>query len=182
MLRFTLDTTCVIHGAQKDQRYSPHINELAELARNGQMHLAITTAFAVDQETAPADKSQNNLEWLSQQPLIETISGPWMVGYSSIDGHEELATPEIAAVMKVIQEIVMPDRYAGKVSGGEKKRRRKLSDAQHLTAHFKAGYDAFVTDDPDMLAPKRREALRTRTGIVVVNPVEAIENARQQIR
>jgi hypothetical protein len=52
-------------------------------------------------------------------------------------------------------------------------------DVQHLVAHLIAGHDAFVTSDKkDML--KKRAELRTRTGIVVVNPAEAVQLAHAQ--
>jgi hypothetical protein len=38
MLQLTLDTSTVIHGAQA-QLYGPQIDELVELARNGQVSL-----------------------------------------------------------------------------------------------------------------------------------------------
>jgi hypothetical protein len=59
------------------------------------------------------------------------------------------------------------------------KQRRKASDVQHLAAHFIAGHDAFVTDDRDMLKDSRRKSLRERTGILVVDPVDAVRMARQ---
>jgi hypothetical protein len=38
MIRFTLDTTCVIHAAQ-GQRYGSQIDELVELARSNRLGL-----------------------------------------------------------------------------------------------------------------------------------------------
>jgi hypothetical protein len=59
--------------------------------------------------------------------------------------------------------------------------RRKVTDVQHLTAHLMAGHDAFVTSDHhDML--RHREAIRRRTGIVIVDPVEAVQLAHESDR
>jgi hypothetical protein len=55
---------------------------------------------------------------------------------------------------------------------------RPLPVAQQLVAHLLAGHDAFVTSDDDML--KKRAELRARTGITVINPVEAVQMARSQ--
>ena len=56
---------------------------------------------------------------------------------------------------------------------------RKVTDVQHLTAHLLAGHDAFVTSDHrDML--RHRQAIRSRTGIVVVDPAEAVQMAHGQ--
>ncbi len=52
MLRRTLDTSSVIHGAQA-QPYRPQLDELVDLARQGRDGLWITTACNVDQGRAP---------------------------------------------------------------------------------------------------------------------------------
>jgi hypothetical protein len=79
MLRLTLDTNCVIHAAQA-QPYCPQIDELAEHGRQGRVGLWITTAFTVDQERASDDRKQRNLAWLSKQPVIGRIPGPFRLG------------------------------------------------------------------------------------------------------
>jgi len=57
--------------------------------------------------------------------------------------------------------------------------RQKVTDVQHLTAHRMSGHDAFVTSDHhDIL--RHRQAIRRRTGIVVVDPLEAVQLARGQ--
>jgi hypothetical protein len=169
MLRLTLDTSAVIHAAQ-GQRYGPRIDELAELAGQGRVGISITEAFAVDQERAPADKHQRNLEWLSRQPLISRIPGPFRFDYSALDGPDGFPTDEHAAADAAIRQILL----RGKASTAS---RRKITDVQHLTAHLIAGHDAFVTsDDDDML--KRRAEIQARTGITVINPAEAIQLAR----
>jgi hypothetical protein len=170
MLRLTLDTSSVIHGAQ-GQLYGSQIDELVELARDGQVGLWITTAFAVDQERAPADKHQRNLAWLSDRPLIGTVPGPWRLDYSPLGGTEGLLSDGHAAADAALREIL-----PGRTSPAS---RRKITDVQHLTAHLNAGHDAFVTSDHDDML-RKRDALRARTGIVVVNSVEAVEMARQQ--
>jgi hypothetical protein len=45
MLRLTLDTSCVIHGAEA-QPHGAQIDELVELAGDGRVGLWITTALA----------------------------------------------------------------------------------------------------------------------------------------
>ncbi|MFL6223716.1 MAG: hypothetical protein ACJ75K_13065, partial [Actinomycetes bacterium] len=57
--------------------------------------------------------------------------------------------------------------------------RRKVTDVQHLTAHLIAGHDAFVTSDYDDML-RKRDAIRRRTGIVVVNPAVAVQMAHGQ--
>jgi hypothetical protein len=55
--------------------------------------------------------------------------------------------------------------------------RRKANGVQHLVAHLIAGHDAFVTSDEDDMLKKQKE-IRRRTGIVIVNPVEAVQLVR----
>jgi hypothetical protein len=170
VLRLTLDTSSVIHGAQA-QRYGPEIDELVDLARQGQVGLWITTAFAVDQEHAPADKRQRNLAWLSERPLIGSVPGPFRFDYSGLDGPDGFVGGQHADADAALRDILFPSGSAPRAS------RRKITDVQHLTAHLMAGHDAFVTSDQeDML--RRREVIRSRTGIVVVNPAEAVQKAR----
>lgn len=83
--------------------------------------------------------------------------------------------------MRTLDEILLPKGYqVGNLHADDQaamaKWRRKANDVQHLTTHLIASHDAFVTsDDDDML--KKRAGLRTRTGIVVVNPAEAVQLA-----
>jgi hypothetical protein len=171
MLRLTLDTSSVIHGAQV-QEYGAQIDELVDHAHAGRVGLWIATAFAVDQERAPADKHQRNLAWLSERPLIGSVPGPHRIGYSGLGGPDGWASDDAAAIDGVLKEILLPGK-AVTVS------RRRITDVQQLTAHFMAGHDAFVTSDQDDMLHKR-EAIRQRTGIVVVDPAEAVQMARAQ--
>jgi len=183
MLRFTLDTSGVIHAVQA-QRYGPQVDELVELGRQGRVGLWITTAFGNDQERAPADKHQRNLAWLSERPLIGTVPGGFRLNYSRLGIDTALLSEEQAATVRTIDEILLPTRYqVGNLRADDEismaKWRRKANDVQHLTAHLIAGHDAFVTsDDDDML--KKRAELQTRAGIVVVDPLEAVQMAHSQ--
>jgi hypothetical protein len=96
-----------------------------------------------------------------------------------------LLSEEQKATAMIIDEILLPEAYrVGNLRPDDEalmaKWRRKANDVQHLVAHLIAGRDAFVTsDDDDML--KKRTDLRARTGIVVVDPVDAVQMARQQL-
>ena len=173
----------VIHGAQA-QQYGPQVDELVDLARQGRVGLWITTGFGNDQERAPADKHQRNLAWLSEWPLIGTVPGALILDYSRLGIDSVLLSDEQAAIPKTIDEILLPKRYQdGNLRADDEafmaKWRRKKNDVQHLLAHLIAGHDAFVTsDDDDML--KKLADLRARTGIIVVNPAEAVQLADGQ--
>ena len=168
MLRLTLDTNCVIHAAQA-QAYAPQMAELRALDRDGRLRLWITEAFTVDQEHASADKHHLNVAWLSEQPVIERVPGPCRRGYSRRDGPDLRTDAAAAAADAALREILLP----GKATAAS---RRKITDVQHLTAHYMAGHDAFVSSDHDDML-RKREVIRGRTGIVIVDPVEAVRMA-----
>jgi hypothetical protein len=182
MLRFTLDTSSVIHAAQA-QRYGPQIDELVDLARDGQVGLWITEAFTVDQERAPADKHQRNLAWLSARPTIGRIPGPFRFGYSKWGGPDVFTDADNGTADTALRELLLPARLQpGRQDEHDPvlmaRNRRKITDVHHLTAHRMAGHDAFVTSDHDDML-RKREAIRRRTGIVVVDPAEAVQLARR---
>jgi hypothetical protein len=183
MLRLTLDTSSVIHGAQA-QQYGLQVDELVDLARQGWVGLWITTAYGVDQERAPDDKRHRNLAWLSRRPLIGTILGPWRIGYSPLSGPDGFIDDDHAAADLALREILLPkELQRGRLDEHDPvtlaRNRRKVTDVQHLTAHRMAGHDAFVTSDHDDLL-RKRDTIRRRTGIVILDPVEAGQLAHDQ--
>jgi hypothetical protein len=186
MLCITLcdDTSSVIHAAQA-QPHGPQVDELVELAHDGRVRLWITEAFEVDQERATADKQQRNLAWLSEQPAIGRVPGPFRLGYSKWDGPDFLVDDDnIAAVDALLCELLLSERFQAERLDEDDaalmaKWRKKVTDVQHLTGHLMAGHDAFVTSDHDDML-KKRAKLRTRTGIVVVDPLEAVQLAYSQ--
>jgi hypothetical protein len=78
--------------------------------------------------------------WLSEQPVIERVPGPCRRGYSRRDGPDLRTDAATAAADAALSEILLP----GKATLAS---RRKITDIQHLTAHYMAGHDAFVTSD-----------------------------------
>jgi hypothetical protein len=181
MLRLTLDTSSVIHAAQV-QQYGPQIDELVDLAHQGRVGLWITAAFTVDQETAPPDKAQLNLAWLSQQPVIGRIPGPWRLGYSGLEGPDGFADDDHAAADLALREIILTAQLQrGRLDENDPaqlaRNRDKVTDVQHLTAHLMAGHDAFVTSDHHDMT-RHQEAIRRRTGIVILDPAEAVQLVR----
>jgi hypothetical protein len=116
IMRFTLDTTCVIHAVQA-QQYGPQIDELVDLARSNRVGLWLTTAFTVDQETASPENYRRNLEWLSQRPVIGTVPGPFRLGYSRLNGTDQLISEEQQAVDETIKEIMLPQATRQRTCG-----------------------------------------------------------------
>ena len=121
-----------------------------------------------------------NLAWLSDRPLIGTVPGGLRLGYSQLGVDSVLLSPEQKVKVRVLDELLVPEEYRnGKFQADDPAVRARwgregADDVQHLVAHLIAGHDAFVTSDKkDML--KRREVIRERTGIVIVDPVEAVQ-------
>jgi hypothetical protein len=162
-MRLTIDTTCVIDAAQAQPR-GPQVVELVDLAHQGRVGPWITEAFTVDQQTAPLDKAQLNLAWLSQQPVIGRIPGPWRLGHSGVEGPDGFPDDDHAAADLALREIILTAQLQrGRLDENDPaqlaRNRDKVTGVQHLTAHRMAGHDAFVTsDDHDIL--RHQEAIR----------------------
>jgi hypothetical protein len=169
MRRFTLDTTCII-AAVKGESAEPaarDIEQLVEFARSGRIDIAITSGFEVDQRRASDERRRANLEWLSRAPIL-SIPGPFRLGMSFLDRSDVLVEDHIPAIDEAISKIVVG------VKPGDA-RSKRMQDVHHLTAHYMAERDAFVTsDDDDMIKKRKRERLRSEVGIVVLSPSEAV--------
>jgi hypothetical protein len=172
------------HRRRPSPAARPQVVELVNLAHQGRVGLWITEAFTVDQQTDPLDKAQLNLAWLSQQPVIGRIPGPWRLGYSGLEGPDGFTDPDHADADLALREIILPEELQrGRLDEHDPaqlaRNRRKVTDVQHLTAHLMAGHDAFVTDDHDDMLDNV-DAIRRRTGIVVIDPAEAVQLVQGQ--
>jgi hypothetical protein len=167
MLRFTLDTVCVIDAAQGGV-HQAEVDQLVNFAQNGSVGLWLTSAFAADQSRASDEHYRTNLQWLSERPLIRQAPGPFRLDLSALASPDELVSDEIAKADEKIKSILRPSYRA---EGGYPD--RKINDVHHLTAHLMAGHVAFITRDGDDMI-RRREALRRDVGIAVVTPEEAV--------
>jgi hypothetical protein len=177
-LRFTLDTSCVIH-AVANQRYASDVNELAERCRNGEAELWLTAAFHEDQATAGDGRRAANLRWIAGSPVITAISQPFRIENSPVDDRGSVLVDERTKdACGAIEAILLPGyRRQTLDSGNEeqmRKWRKRIIDVQHLASHFMSGHDVFVTsDDDDML--RKRDRLWRRTGIVIESPNQAVK-------
>ncbi|WP_405056825.1 hypothetical protein OG474_29295 [Kribbella sp. NBC_01505] len=167
MVRLTLDTSCVIAAAQDEHRRQC-IDRLLQLAQDGIVELWLTTAFSYDQTTAPAEARAANLAWLEDRPTIGEVPGPFRLNLSPLGGRDVLVVRAMGDIDEKIKRILL----AKGLATGHKDPGRRIHDVHHLSAHWMAGHDAFVTDDQCVL--KNREALRLQVGIQVVDPEEAV--------
>jgi hypothetical protein len=184
VLRFTLDTSCVIHAVSQ-QAYGPDVEKLAVLCGEGAGELWLTTAFDDDQESAGEVRLAANLRWIGERPVMGRIAQPMRLDYSPLDGPSILIDDRTADACRAIEEILLPpslrgaalDANDGQLMG---RWRRRIKDVQHLAAHFYYGHDVFVTSDHKDMIGKRDKLLR-RTGIVIENPTEAVQRARNAL-
>lgn len=186
MLRFTLDTSCVIH-AVAGQAYAAHVEELASLCRQGWAEIWLTTAFNEDQENAGDVRRAANSRWISQRPVMGQIPQPLGLDDSPLDDRSILIDERTVDARQAIEEILLPPGLrVGALDPGDSQLmarwRKRIRDVQHLASHFFHGHDVFVTSDNDDMI-NRRDELRRRTGIVIGTPAEAvlrIRNSRGQ--
>jgi hypothetical protein len=168
--RFTLDTSCIL-AAVGGEPASNQIEELVQLARSGKIGIVITSGFEVDQRRASDEKRHANLEWLARAPILQ-VPGPFRFDMSNTDGPDVAADEDIPAVDEAISKIVLPQGMKP-----ENAPTKRMQDVHHLTAHHMAKCDAFVTlDDDDMI--RKRAELKSKVGIVIVTPSEAVAMAR----
>ena len=185
VLRFTLDTSCVIHAVSKEA-YGPEVEELVRLCGQGAGELWLTTAFDEDQENAGEARRAANLRWINERPFKGRIGQPLRCDFSVLDGRSIVIDQRTSDAVEAIEEILLSaDFRRTSLSAGDsriaERWRRRIKDVQHLGAHFFYRHDVFVTTDKDDMI-KKRDKLRRQTGIVIENPSEAVLRARNALR
>ena len=165
MLKLTLDTSCIIHAAQKQEEESA-ILDLVDLSLAGVAGLWLSSAFDADQILASLERLRTNMAWLAERPVIRRVPGPFRLDYSRLDGGDVLASEDAARLDDLVQSILLPAEYrAGALQETDQvfmnRWTRKINDVQHLVAHAMASHGVFVTSDHDDIL-RRRKALRIR--------------------
>jgi hypothetical protein len=177
VLSLTLDTSCVIHGAQS-QSEADSVEVLVALARQGEVGLWLAEAFEADLERASDAHRRANLVWLQSRPVARNVPGPFRLDYSVLDGRDVLVDESTARVAQIVEEIVLPanlrvGRLDSADRGATARWRRRINDVQHLLAHHMSGHDAFVTTDHDDII-RNATLLHDRAGIRVLSPQQAV--------
>jgi len=175
---FTLDTYCIIAAVQQ-QEDAENVERLTNSAREGLVTLWLTAAFAADQTRASSEYVRANQAWLAKQPVLQVVPGPFRLDYSHLDGPDVVVSNEQAAVIDIIEDLVLPPEYRVRQMRADDEQfmakwSRKVNDVQHLAAHRMAGHDAFVTGDYNDIV-KKRDQLWERLRILVYTPAEAVE-------
>jgi hypothetical protein len=98
-----------------------------------------------------------------------------------VKGPDGFTNDDHAAADLALREILPEELQRGRLDENDPaalaRNRDKVTDVQHLTAHRMAGHDAFVTSDRRNML-RHQEAIRRRTGIVVLDPAEAVQLVR----
>ena len=151
MLQLTLDSSCVIHGAQ-NQSEADFVDRLVDLARDGVVGLWLAEAFEADLARASVEHHRVNLGWLQTRPVVRNLPGPFRLDYSLLDGRDVLGNESTMEVAEIVGDIVLPPTLrTGQLDASDERLtdrwRRRTNDVQHLLAHHMSGHDAFVTTD-----------------------------------
>jgi hypothetical protein len=173
MVTFTLDTNSVIAAAKNEKLDGPYVDRLVELARAGKIALTRTSGFEADQRTASPDQRRDNLDYLSQTPILK-VPGPLRFGpdYEFFNG-DVFTEDDTKHLDEQISQIVLGAKEPEEAG-------RRMIDVHHLTAHAMAGHDVFVTRDKHMINKRTKHRLRSEVGIVVKTPPEAVAIALGQ--
>jgi hypothetical protein len=179
VLRFTLDTTCVIAMAKTESGNPPTeveaIAQLIDMARDGRVQLQLTAAYDrdFDRYRAPEGRSRQ-MEWLSNVPIIEQrASGLFVIGVSVLDGPDVIASDEEAATYDRIRSILDPGFDADLASDDPPASlAKRTSDTDHLIAHWRSGATAFVTLDSATILVHERALQQCR--LTVCWPSQAV--------
>jgi hypothetical protein len=166
MLRITLDTNVLISGLdQSDSAKRDVFAKLRLLEKQGYIQLALTSRFDRDKE------DDQDIERVKRHYRVardfSNLGGPFRIGVSAIGGLDGLVggdEPDFQAVFGITDPTTANPHT--------------LSDVDHLFAHWRAGYDYFLTYDRPVL--KKAGKLR-ELGVTVISPDSFTHIASQTI-
>lgn len=163
MRRFTLDTNVLWDAVDpKRPRHETAVKLLRLRSHKCEMHVA--TRLDTDVPKNPMRDLVNSLPIVaSQTPL----GGPVRVGFTRVGSSDVIADEDTNLVACSLRQTLFPGE-----GSNERRERARLSDIDHLIAHFRCGNDYFVTSDDGILAKKHD--LAERFSIIVVRLDEAL--------
>lgn len=157
MITVTLDTNVL--AAHWDEEENSSVTEsLLNLARQGNIDLAITSRINADVTRSPWKDRINELQDLN----VRQISGPLRWDYSKWDEGDVFGSDDFAKVMTSLEE--------GLDREGRKKKRPDWRDWDHLHGHYLARRQFFLTWDEGIVYLSSK--LREKLDIVVMKPEE----------
>ena len=157
MLTVTLDTN-VIQEWWRDQTKASVVNGLLELARDGQLDLAITNRIGADIPDPPLSTRIGELPALD----VDEIGTVFRLGVSNLGGGDTLVDEEFRnRLVEILND------YQQSVNKAPDWR-----DQDHLYGHYKAGREVFLTWDRGIL--KIAGPLKDKLGLVAKTPEELL--------
>lgn len=166
--KLTLDTNCVVNLFDFNAETPTSVDALSEIVKYGlssRANVAITTRVEADLlGDRNAERKDQMLRTLALLPVVGTVTR-WDV--SKWDGHDVWADAGSSELASEVQRILFPG-----LTPNDRRYKNKQMDIDHLVGHVINRRDVFVTDDKGIL--KKKEALRTTPGIVVMTPAECV--------
>ena len=157
----TLDTN-VLEEYWREQNNAVVTESLLNLAKRGQIDLAITSRIHADIPDLPLANRINDLPELN----VQQIGSVFRLDCSTLDGGDLLGSDDfLNAIVSLEDEF---DRQ------GRRKKRPDWRDWDHLHGHYLSGREAFLTWDRPILniAPE----LQTRLRLDVIKPQDFLRS------
>ncbi len=161
-MRVTLDTNVVLSGL--DGKDGGVLATLRRLHESGTIHIAVSSRALQDKHSdSDKQRMQRDLAAFVQLPRV---AAPFRFDESYWDGHDVFCGEADGRVGDALERIfgVVPSRMG--------KRKNQLRDVDHLTAHWMARRDVFLTNDQGIL-DKATKLLQF--GIRVMNPADFLK-------
>ena len=183
MLTLTLDTNTLKDVFEENtgtRKYAKQVRKLLELAKSGEVDLAVTTVFDRD---AAADPNKSRLAglraWVPTLPLVADLPAVARYDYSSFGGGDVYGSMDDAIRLDQLAALVFP-RLADLSPSSHRNTRSQVNDVDHLAAHLRAHRDSFVTGDTGILSKSKR--LMNEFDIRVWTPDQALNEVQRTSR
>ena len=157
----TIDTN-LLQEYWREQKNVAVTEKLLDLAKHGQVDLAITSRINADIPDLPLASRINDLPQLN----VQQIGSVFRLDHSSLDGGDMLGSDSFLNVMDSLD-----NRFNRE---GRVKRRPDWRDWDHLHGHHLSGRDVFLTWDRPIL--EVASELQQQLGIVVTTPQDFLDS------
>ena len=163
----TIDTN-LLQEYWREQQNVAVTEKLLDLAKHGQVDLAITSRISADIPDLPLASRINDLPQLN----VQQIGSVFRLGHSSLGGGDVLGSDSF---MNIVDSLESRFDREGRV-----KRRPDWKDWDHLHGHYLSGRDVFLTWDRPIL--EVASELQQQLGIVVTTPQEFLDSQTELMK
>ena len=171
LLTYLLDTGCLIAAQTPGEPHHLAAEGLVRAGMAGDVSLITATSVEYDLEAASPELAQVRRAWLASRPFIRRVPGPFTLDVSRLDWGDVLVSDEQAESLGKLKKILGTPAPAEP----DNRWRRRQIDRHHASAALLAQADGLVTTDRDDIL-RRRDAILTECGLLVLDPEEAIAN------